>query len=154
MRKGKATPRIIAPDPKYNDVSVAKFINTLTKEGKKNLASNIFYNALAIIEEKTGKPGLETFKLALENASPTIEPVRKRVGGVIRQVPVEVRPLRKHYLSRKWIVEGAKKTRGKNMKEKLANELMATAQGEGNAIKSKNNNQKMAEANKAYAAFS
>ncbi|MEM7361886.1 MAG: 30S ribosomal protein S7 [Bacteroidota bacterium] len=152
MRKGQATPRTVAPDPKYRDLKAGKFINRLMKEGKKDLARNIFYKALDLIEKKTGKSGLETFHLAYENVKPVIESVRRRASGTIRQVPMEVRPTRKKVLTNRWLVEGARKAHGKSMAEKLANELIAASQGEGsNAIKQKNTVQKMAESNKAFA---
>lgn len=150
MRKGQATPRKITPDPKYKDVKVAKFINCLMEKGKKNLARNILYKAFAIIEKKTEKPGIDTFKLAYDNVKPTIEAVRKRASGTIRQVPVEVRPRRKVILTNRWLIQGAKKSHGRSMSEKLANEFIAASQGEGNAIKQKSNTEKMAESNKAF----
>ena len=121
------------------------------EKGKKQKATTIFYNALDRAETKSGKPGIEVFNLAYENAMPAIEAVRRRVSGTIRQVPVEVRPKRKKFLSIKWLIDGAKKAHGKSMEEKLANELVAASQGEGNALKTKNTNQKMAESNKAFA---
>jgi small subunit ribosomal protein S7 len=151
MRKGQATPRIIAPDPRYRDRRVGKFINCLMKEGKKNIASNIFYSALSLVEKKTGKTGIEIFNLAFENVTPAIEAIRRRAGGTIRQVPVEVRPKRRGFLGTKWLIEGARSGHGKSMSEKLANELIAASQGEGNAIKKKNTIHKMAESNKAFA---
>lgn len=151
MRKGKATPRIVAPDPRYQELRVAKFINYLMKQGKKNIASGIFYSALEITEKKTGKPGLEVFNLAFDNAMPTLEAVRRRVSGTIRQVPMEVRTTRKNFLSIKWLIQGARKGHGRSMEEKLANELIAASKGEGNAMKTKNTSQKMAESNKAFA---
>lgn len=154
MRKGQATPRIIAPDPQYNDRKVGKFINCLMKEGKKSLASRIFYQSLDIAEKKTGKPGIEVFHQALDTVMPTIEAVRRRARGTIRQVPVEVRPKRKSFLGIKWIIESARSGHGKNMQERLANELIAASQGEGNAIKKKNTIHKMAESNRAFAHLS
>ena len=153
MRKGQATPRIVAPDPKYGDARAGKFINRLMTNGKKNLARNIFYKALDLIEKKTEKSGLETFHLAYDKVKPFVESVRRRAGGTIRQVPMEVRPVRKKVLTNRWLVEGAKKAHGKSMSEKLANELIAASQGEGNAIKQKSTVQKMAESNKAFAAI-
>ena len=151
MRKGKATPRIVARDPQYQDRRVGKFINCLMKEGKKSLATKIFYDALAIAGEKMDKPGIEVWREALENVMPTIEAVRRRAGGVIRQVPSEVRPRRKVFLGMKWIIKSARNGHGKSMQQKLANELIAASQGEGNAIKQKNTVQKIAESNKAFA---
>ena len=151
MRKGKAPTRHIDPDPRYNDKKTAKFINCLMKQGKKKLARKIFYTALEAVEKKTEKPGIDIFRLAYEKVTPTVESKRKRASGTIRQVPVEVRPKRKIILPIRWLIKGAKKAPGRSMSEKLANELIAASQGEGNAIKEKTTVQKMAESNKAFA---
>ena len=143
--------RIIAPDPLFNNVLVAKFINQVMKKGKKSLARKIVYNSFDIIKEKSQKEALEIFDLAIENVSPLLEVKPTRVGGATYQVPREVKGDRKITLAMRWLIKAAKSKKGKPMSEKLAEELIAASNNEGTAIKKKQDTQRMAEANKAFA---
>ena len=144
---------IIAPDSVYNDVAVAQFINKVMMQGKKTTARSIVYGAFDIIKEKTKQEPLELFKMAVENASPLLEVKPKRIGGATYQVPMEVRPERKMFLALKWIIDGARNTKGKSMAEKLGQELINVSKNEGAAMKKKGDMHRMAEANKAFAHF-
>jgi len=143
--------RIIAPDPLFNNVLVAKFINQVMKKGKKSLARKIVYNSFDIIKEKSQKEALEIFDLAIGNVSPFLEVKPMRVGGATYQVPREVKGDRKITLAMRWLIKAAKSKKGKPMSEKLAEELIAASNNEGTAIKKKQDTQRMAEANKAFA---
>jgi small subunit ribosomal protein S7 len=144
----------LAADPKFNDQLVTRFINTLMWSGKKTIATTIFYDALAIIDNnKTEMDGYTTWKEALQNVTPAVEVKSKRIGGANFQIPVEVRPDRKISLGMKWIIRFARDRNGKSMAEKLAHELIAGAKKEGAAFKKREDTHKMAEANKAFAHF-
>jgi len=149
----KIKKHLIGPDPLYNNVTVAKFINQVMRKGKKTIARKIVYGSFALIKEKTKKEPLETFEAALKNASPLIEVKSKRVGGATYQVPVEVKGDRKITLAMRWLIIGAKSRKGKPMREKLATELMDAANNTGWAVKKKNDTHRMAEANRAFAHF-
>lgn len=153
MRRKRAEPREITPDPKYADVLVAKLINKVMRDGKKTIARKIVYNAFEIIRQKTGQDPLEVFKKAVENVKPILEVRPRRVGGATYQVPIEVRPERSISLALRWIVQYARERKGKPMMVKLAEELMAAARGEGMSVKKREDTHKMAEANKAFAHF-
>lgn len=154
MRKKRSTRRRIAPDPKFNDVLVARFINNILKDGKKATARGIMYDALATIGTKTEKSPVDVFRKAVENASPLIEVRARRVGGATYQVPTEVRPERRTALAIRWLISNAKeRSEGKSMSQKLAAELLAASAGDGGAIKKKDDVHRMAEANKAFAHF-
>ena len=153
MRKRRAEKRYIKPDPKFNDVTVSKFINVLMNDGKKSAARKIIYSAFDIIEEKTKKTGLEIFKQALSNVQPIIEVRSRRVGGATYQVPSEVRPERRTALAMRWIKTFSSKRGDKTMSQKLAHELIAASNSEGSAVKKKDDTHKMAEANKAFSHF-
>lgn len=153
MRKKRAEKRYIKPDPKYNDMVVAKFVNAIMYEGKKSVARDIVYSAFDILEEKTKKPGVEVFKKAMSNVQPLIEVRSRRVGGATYQVPMEVRPERRTALAMRWIKTYARKRSEKSMSVKLANELLAASNNEGSSVKKKEETHKMAEANKAFAHF-
>ena len=150
MRKGQAKKRIISPDPKYTDTLVTRFVNCLMKDGKKSLAYAIFYKSIDKVEEKTSEDGMNIWKQALGNTTPAIEVKRRRVGGATLQVPTEVRPDRKISLSIKWLINCARARSEKTMVDRLTNEIIAAAKGEGNAIKKKNETQRMAESNRAF----
>ena len=152
-RRKKKVKREIQPDPAYNNVMVAKFINHVMRRGKKTIARKIVYGAFDIIKTKTQKEPLEIFDLAIQNASPLLEIKPKRVGGATYQVPREVRGDRKITLAMRWILQAVKSKKGKPMKEKLAEELMAAARNEGAAIKKREDTHRMAEANRAFAHF-
>ncbi|BDD10952.1 30S ribosomal protein S7 [Fulvitalea axinellae] len=153
MRKAKPKKRYILPDPKFNDTLVTKFVNYLMVDGKKSIAYGIFYDAIAIVEEKVGENGLETWKKALNNVMPAVEVKSRRVGGATFQVPMEVRPERKVSLGIKWLIRYARSRGEKTMKERLAGEIIAGSKGEGAAVKKKDDTHRMAEANKAFSHF-
>ncbi len=153
MRKKRSSKRIIIPDPKFQDLLIARFINSLLKQGKKNLARNILYTAFDLIEEKTKNKPLDVFKKAMSNVSPMIEVRARRVGGATYQVPTEVRPERRTALAIRWLINYAKERSDASMAQKLASEFIAAAAGEGGAIKKKDDVHRMAEANKAFAHF-
>lgn len=153
MRKKRAEKRYIKPDPKFNDMIVAKFVNAIMYEGKKSVARDIVYSAFDILEEKTKKPGIEVFKKAMSNVQPLIEVRSRRVGGATYQVPMEVRPERRIALAMRWIKTYARKRSEKSMSVKLANELLSASNNEGSSVKKKEETHKMAEANKAFAHF-
>jgi len=153
MRKKRAEKRYLNPDPKFNDILVAKFVNNLMYDGKKDVARQIVYEAFEIIEQRTKKDGLEVFKKAMSNSQPLIEVRSGRVGGATYQVPTEVRPERRNALAMRWIKIYARARGEKNMAAKLASELIAASNGEGSTVKKKEDTHKMAEANKAFAHF-
>ncbi|HSR17384.1 MAG TPA: 30S ribosomal protein S7 [Ignavibacteriaceae bacterium] len=153
MRKKRAEKRFIKSDPKFNDVIVAKFINSIMFEGKKATARKIVYDALEIIENRTKKEGLSVFKQAISNVQPLIEVRSRRVGGATYQVPTEVRPERRIALAMRWLRNYSRVRNEKSMALKLASELIAASNGEGSSVKKKDDTHKMAEANKAFAHF-
>lgn len=153
MRKAKPKKRYILPDPIYQDTLVTKFVNNLMLSGKKSVSYGIFYDAIKIIEDKTGENGLETWKTALSNISPGVEVKSRRVGGANFQVPIEVRPERKISLGIKWLIKYARLRGEKTMKDRLAAEIIAASKGEGAAVKKKDDTHRMAEANKAFSHF-
>ncbi len=153
MRKGQAKQRPLLPDPKYKDPLVTRFVNSLMKDGKKNLAYTLFYDAIAKIAEKTEEEGLEVWKKALNNVIPSIEVKRRRVGGSTFQIPIEVRAGRKISLGVKWLINCARARGERTMTERLVNETIAASKGEGNAVKKKNDIHKMAESNRAFSHF-
>jgi len=153
MKGKKKTKRAIPPDPVYNNVTVAKFINQVMRRGKKTLAKKIVYGVFDIVKEKTKKEPLEIFEKAMNNTSPLLEVRPRRIGGATYQVPVEVRGERRLTLAMRWIIEAAKSKKGKPMKEKLAEELISAANNTGVAIKKKEDTHRMAEANRAFAHF-
>ena len=153
MRRKRAEKRIRRPDPKYNDILIGRFINSLMNDGKKQVAQKIMYEAMNIMEEKSKTEPLEIFKKAMNNVQPAIEVRSRRVGGANYQVPSEVRPDRRIALAIKWILTYTRARNEKSMSVKLANELLAASSGEGNSVKKKEDVHKMAEANKAFAHF-
>jgi small subunit ribosomal protein S7 len=153
MRRKTAEKRIVKTDPQFGDLQVARFVNYLMKNGKKNVARKILYQAFEIIEEKTGQPGVDVFRTALNNAAPVVEVRSRRVGGSTYQVPVEVRPERSSALGMRWIIQAAKNRNDKSMAIRLSRELMDASNNEGGAIRKKDETHRMAEANKAFAHF-
>jgi len=153
MRKSKPKKRYVLPDPKFQDTLVTRFVNYLMEDGKKSIAYGIFYDAVALVEEKSEENGLEMWKKALNNIMPAVEVKSRRVGGATFQVPLEVRPDRKITLGIKWMIQYARVRGEKTMKERLANEIIAASKGEGAAIKKKDDTHRMAEANKAFSHF-
>lgn len=153
MRKTKPKKRYLLPDPKFQDTLVTKFVNYLMEEGKKSVAYNIFYDAVELVEKKTNENGLDVWKRAMSNLTPSVEVKSRRVGGATFQVPVEIRPERKVNLSIKWLIDYSRARGEKTMMDKLAAEIIAASKGEGAAIKKKDDTHRMAEANKAFSHF-
>ena len=153
MRRKQAEKRIPTPDPIYGDVTVAKFIAAVMRDGKKSVAQGLVYGAFDLIEDRTGEPGVEVFRQALTNAAPLVEVRSRRVGGATYQVPIEVRPERRTSLAFRWLLQYAKARGDKSMANRLAAELIAASRGEGGAVKKKDDTHRMAEANKAFAHF-
>lgn len=154
MRGKQAPKRKIEGDLKYNDKSIAKFINYIMFDGKKAVAQKIVYEAFNIIKDKTKQDPRHVFNKAIKKVSPLVEVRGKRVGGANYQVPVQVRGDRRFYLGCHWITDAARERKGRGMFEKLAAEILDASNGEGNAIKKREAVHKMAEANKAFAHFS
>ena len=152
-RKGQVEKRKIIVDPVYGDETIARFMNKLMLDGKKGTAEKIFYGALDIIAQKTGKDPVKVFKLAMETVSPQVEVRPRRVGGATYQVPTEVRPERKRALAMRWIVGNSRKRGGKTMTDKLAAELLDASEGKGASVKKREDTHKMAEANKAFSHY-
>jgi small subunit ribosomal protein S7 len=153
MRGKQAPRRKITNDPKYNSPVVAKFINNIMEKGKKSVARKIVYTALDSIEATSKKPAMELFNLALTNVSPLLEVKSKRVGGANYQIPMQVRADRRQQLAFRWLITAARSKKGKPMAEKLAAEFLAAAENLGDAVKKKQDVQRMAEANRAFAHF-
>lgn len=152
-RKASAPIREVLFDPIYESILVTKIINKVMYQGKRGKAEKIFYNALKLVEEKTGKNGLEALEQALKNIMPVLEVKARRVGGANYQVPVEVRPERKEALGIRWLVTFARKRGEKTMEQRLAGEIMDAANNQGGAVKKREEVHKMAEANKAFAHY-
>jgi len=152
-RRSKPAKRIPAPDPIYNSVDIAKFINRLMKRGKKSIAQKIFYSSMDKIQEKTKENPMDVFKKALTNVTPLIEVKARRIGGSTYQVPVEVKADRGQALGSCWLIESARKRSGKSMIEKLTAEVLDAANGQGASCKKREDTHKMAEANKAFAHY-
>ena len=153
MRKAKPKKKIILPDPKYNDVQVTKFVNNIMLKGKKNLAYEIFYEAMDIIEEKLNENPVEVWKKALANVTPQVEVRSRRIGGATFQIPSEIRPARKQSIGMKNLINYARKRHEKSMALKLASEIMQAYKEEGAAFKKKEEIHRMADANKAFSHF-
>jgi small subunit ribosomal protein S7 len=145
--------REVGGDPKFDSPLVSKFMNTLMLDGKKSVAETIFYDAMDLIEEKSGQPGLQVFNQAVQNCKPSLEVKSRRVGGATYQVPVEVRPERRNALAIKWLISYTRARGEKSMAERLAAEVLAASRNEGSTIKKKEDTHRMAEANKAFAHY-
>ena len=152
-RRQQAVKRNVPADPKFGSTTVTKFINSLMLDGKKSIAEGIFYDAMRVVEEKTGQPAVNVFKQALNNVKPAVEVKSRRVGGATYQVPVEVRPERRNALAIKWVVQYSRLRGERSMAERLANEVLAAARNEGSAVKKREDTHRMAEANKAFAHY-
>ena len=156
MRKRQAKKRPLLPDPKFNDQLVTRFVNMIMWDGKKSVAFRIFYDAMAIVEERNQdeeKTPLEIWKEALSNVMPHVEVRSRRVGGATVQIPMQIRPDRKVSLAMKWMISYARKRNEKTMALRLANEVLAASKEEGAAVKKRLDTHKMAEANKAFSHF-
>ena len=152
-RKGPAARRELMPDPIYRSVVVTQLVNKVLQRGKRSTAEKIVYDALGVVEQKTGAEPISTLKRAVENVKPQLEVKSRRVGGATYQVPVEVRPRRANTLAVRWIVSFSRQRREKTMAERLANELLDASNGLGASMKRKEDMHKMAESNKAFAHY-
>ena len=152
-RRGNVPKREVLPDPIYNSVLVTKLINSIMLDGKKGVAQKVVYDAFNIVEEKTGKSGLEAFTQAMENIMPSLEVKARRVGGATYQVPMEVRPERRQTLGLRWLTAYSRKRTEKTMKERLAGEIMDAINNVGGSVKKREETHKMAEANKAFSHY-
>ncbi|MEO7209427.1 MAG: 30S ribosomal protein S7 [Chitinophagaceae bacterium] len=153
MRKAQAKKLPLAPDDRYNDKQVTRFINNIMWDGKKSTAITSFYTAMDKITKQTGEEGYEIWKRALANVTPSVEVRSRRIGGATFQIPTEVRADRKISLCMKWIIRYSRERNGRTMADKLANELISASKGEGAAFKKKEDTHRMAEANKAFSHF-
>lgn len=156
MRKRQAKKRPLLPDPKFNDQLVTRFVNMMMWDGKKSVSFKVFYDAIAIVEEKKQdeeKTALEIWKDALSNVMPHVEVRSRRVGGATFQIPMQIRPDRKVSTAMKWLISYARKRNEKSMAQRLAGEIIAAAKEEGAAVKKRTDTHKMAEANKAFSHF-
>ena len=152
-RRYRPEKRVAEPDPRFNDRQVQSFINRVMRSGKKSTATTIVYEAFDLIEEKTGKPGLEVFKAAMKEVSPIMEVRPRRVGGATYQVPMEVDTHRQFALATRWILGATRNRGGKSFAEKLAAELMEAAGGQGAAVRKREEAHRMAEANRAFSHY-
>ena len=152
-RRGNVPKRDILPDPIYGSVLVTKLVNSIMLDGKKGVAQKVVYGAFQIVEEKTGKSGLEAFQQAMENIMPAVEVKTRRVGGANYQVPIEVRPERRQTLGLRWLTNYSRARSEKTMRERLAGEIMDACNNTGASVKKREDNHKMAEANKAFSHF-
>ena len=152
-RKGPAPRREIHPDPIHKSVLVTQFINKILQRGKRTLAESIVYDALDIVEQKTGSEPVSTLKRAVDNVRPQLEVKSRRVGGATYQVPVEVRPSRRNALAMRWLVDSARARSEKSMAARLAGELMDASEGRGSAVKKREDTHRMADANRAFAHY-
>jgi len=153
MRKTQPKKIPLAPDPRFNDKLVTRFVNNLMWQGKKSIALTIFYDALDRVSKQTNEDGYEIWKRALGNVTPGVEVKSRRIGGATFQIPSEVRADRKISLSIKWLVRFSRERNGRSMAEKLSSEIIAASKGEGGAFKKKEDTHRMAEANKAFSHF-
>ena len=152
-RRGNVPKREILPDPIYGSVLVTKLVNSIMLDGKKGVAQKVVYGAFQIVEEKTGKSGLEAFQQAMENIMPAVEVKTRRVGGANYQVPIEVRPATRQTLGLRWLTNYSRARSEKTMRERLAGEIMDACNNTGSAVKKREDTHKMAEANKAFSHF-
>lgn len=153
MRRRRAEKRPIDPDPRYGDTMVAKFINVIMRDGKKSIARRIVYEAFEIVQQRTKQDPLEVFRKAISNVAPVVEVRSRRIGGANYQIPMEVREDRRIALAMRWIKQYARERRDKSMALKLAAELIAAANGEGGAVRKRDEVHRMAEANRAFAHY-
>jgi len=152
-RRGVVAKHEVLTDPKFGNVTLAKFMNHVMISGKKSVAETIVYGALDIVRERLNKDPLEAFGEALDNIAPMVEVKSRRVGGATYQVPVEVRPSRRVALSMRWLVEYSRNRGEKSMRQRLAGEIIDASQGKGNAVRKREDVHRMAEANKAFSHY-
>jgi small subunit ribosomal protein S7 len=153
MRKRKPKKRVITPDPIYKDAMVTQFVNNMMLAGKKSTAFKVFYDAMAIVKERTDQPEHEIWKKGLNTVRPPVEGRSRRIGGATFQIPTEIRANRKISIGMKWMIKFARQRSGKGMAERLAAEIIAASKNEGAAVKRKEDTHKMAESNRAFAHF-
>lgn len=153
MRKAQAKKIPLAPDPRFNDKNVTRFVNCMMWGGNKSVVLKAFYDAIDKVTKISGEEGYEVWKRALANVTPSVEVRSRRIGGATFQIPSEVRPDRKISLSIKWLIRYSRERNGRTIADKLANEIVAAAKGEGAAFKKKEDTHRMADANKAFAHF-
>lgn len=153
MRKRRPKARDLAPDPRYGDQMVTRFVNNMMERGKKSTGFKLFYDAMDIVKEKTGENEHELWKAALSNATPQVEVRSRRVGGSTFQIPTEIPHNRRLSIGMKWLIRFARERSGKGFADKLANEIIAASKGEGAAVKRKEDTHRMAESNRAFAHF-
>jgi small subunit ribosomal protein S7 len=152
-RRRRPIKRDILPDPKFGSILITKFVNNMMEDGKKGVSEQIFYKAMDIIAEKTGKPPIEVFEKAMENVKPLVEVKSRRVGGATYQVPIDIRPERRQALAIRWLINYSRARGEKTMFQKLAGEFMDAFNSAGASIKKKEDTHKMAEANRAFAHY-
>ena len=152
-RRRRPVKREVLPDPKFHNQLVSKFVNVMMYDGKKGVSEAIFYDAMEIIQEKSGKEPIEVFEQAMENVKPLVEVKSRRVGGATYQVPIEIRPERRQALAIRWIIKASRDRSEKTMFQRLAGELMDAFNNTGSSIKKKEDTHRMAEANKAFAHY-
>ena len=152
-RRNSPPKREILPDPRFQNLTVAKFMNMVMMDGKKSIAEKIIYGALDEVASKKGSDPIEALDAALENVRPSVEVKSRRVGGATYQVPVEVRPIRRDSLAMRWLIDAARKRGEKTMAKRLAGELVEASESRGSAVKKREDTHRMAEANKAFAHF-
>ncbi|MCF8232041.1 MAG: 30S ribosomal protein S7 [Bacteroidales bacterium] len=153
MRKGRPKKRIIHPDPQYNDTMVTKFVNNLMLDGRKEKSFNIFYAAIDKVSQQTNEDGLEVWKKALANITPSVEVKTRRIGGATFQIPSEIRPARKQAIAMKNLIKYSRQRHEKAIEDRLAGEIVAAYKEEGSAFKRKEETHRMADANKAFSHF-
>ncbi len=153
MRRNRPEKRVVEPDPRYNNVLVSHLINKIMLSGKKSTAEGIVYDAIAALEARAKKPGIEALEQALRNATPLIEVRPRRVGGATYQVPMEIREDRRLALALRWLIQYSRKRPGKSMADKLSGELFDAFNNQGNTVKKREDTHKMAEANRAFAHY-
>jgi small subunit ribosomal protein S7 len=152
-RRNRPEKRMPVPDPRYNSVQVAEFINSVMKNGKRSTAVSLVYGAFELIEDRSKKPGLEVFEAAIKNVAPVMEVKPRRVGGATYQIPMEVPNYRRFALATRWILQAARSRSGRNFSEKLAGELLDASGNNGAAIRKREETHKMAEANRAFSHY-
>ena len=152
-RRNRPDKRVIPPDPRFNNRTVQRFINKVMPSGKKSVAQSIVYGAFDLVEERSGTPAIDVFENAVRNVMPQIEVKPRRVGGANYQVPVEIRGDRRYSLAVRWIIDSSRSRAGRSMRERLAAELLEAADGQGGAVRRRDDVHRMAEANRAFAIY-
>ena len=152
-RRKRPDKRVIPPDPRFNNRTVQRFINKVMTSGKKSVAQSIVYGAFDIVEARSGAPAIDTFENAVRNVMPQVEVKPRRVGGANYQVPVEIRGDRRYSLAVRWIIDSSRKRTGRSMRERLAAELLEASDGQGGAVRRRDDVHRMAEANRAFAIY-